>query len=64
MMAALVFNELNETNLQKNEHYKTNPNYYQKLISICMQMTFVFSTNKRMFKKIENVLHKEFSSLC
>ena len=32
--------------------------------SICMQMTPVFSTNMKTIKKIENVLNKEFLSLC
>ena len=40
------------------------PNHYQTQGPICMQMTPVSSTNMRMLKKIENVLNKEFSSLC
>ena len=40
------------------------PYHYQKLALICMQMALVLSTNMMMFKKNENVLSKEFSSLC
>ena len=38
-------------------------NHYQKLAPIYMRMTLVFSTNMRTLK-IENVLNKEFLSLC
>ena len=38
--------------------------YCQAQAPICMQMTPVSSTNLRTLKKIENVLNKEFSSLC
>ena len=40
------------------------PNYDQKLAPIYMQMTLVFPTNIWMLKKKENVLNKDFSSLC
>ena len=40
------------------------PNHYRTQAPICMQMSPVSSTNMRMLKKIENVLNKEFLSLC
>ena len=40
------------------------PNHYQTHTPVCMQMTPVSSTSMRTLKKNENVLNKEFSSLC
>ena len=40
------------------------PNHYQMQAPICMQVKHVSSTNMRTLNKSENVLNKEFSSLC
>ena len=39
------------------------PNHYKKLALSSMQIPLVLSTNKD-FQKVENVLDKEFPSLC
>ena len=40
------------------------PNHCQNLAPIYMQMTPVFSNNRRKVRKIDNVLNKELSLLC
>ena len=40
------------------------PNHYQTQASICMQMTPCILYQRQNVEKIENVLNKEFSSLC
>ena len=44
--------------------YMIFPNHYQMQTPICMQMTPGSTHQHKCVKKIENVLNKEFSSLC